>query len=431
MKKTLLIFIILIMAFMLVGCKKKTYEILYELDGGIHSSESVPATYTSESEEIILPIPTKEGFIFEGWYSSLTSDTEVKSIIKGSKGDKVFYAKWKEIDISINKTKTLTANELWLMEESKRNVTFNNNLISVDDPESLAIFNTKPIKITNFYQLVMSFNVLDLDEARVQFMVSIGNENQMSDWMTMGYWENNNHQSVTSQNNDFASVSIDTLTNKNVNDNTFIAVKFVVTPNGSTPKIKNISITTKPTKTTKVAFNDTNLKEITLDVPKINQMSIPTIGNVICSPTSLAMILQYYEKDVTATSVADIVYDRRWKAYGNWTLNASYAAEHDLNGRVEFVNDTSVLRDYILAGVPLALSIKTTSMTELINSPQAYPAGHLIVIVGFKKVEDTWYAVVNDPAVYNDNDVRREYKLEQLANVMSGYIYVVTTKDLN
>lgn len=431
MKETFLVFIIVLLMVVLVACKKKTYVILYELDGGTHEEESVPATYTSDSEEIILPVPTKEGFIFKGWYSSLTSETEIKSILKGSQGDKVFYARWKEVDIAINKTKTLTANNLWLMEESKRNVTFKNNLIAVGDSESLAIFNTKPMEITNFKELVMSWNVLDLDEARIQFMVAIGNENEMSDWMTMGYWEDNNHQSVASQNNDFASVSIDTLTNKNVSSNTFVAVRFVVTPNGSTPKIKNISLTTKPTSTSKVAFNEIDLKEITLDVPQINQMSIPTIGNRICSPTSLAMILKYYEKDVTATSVAEAVYDRRWKAYGNWALNASYAGHQGLNGRVEFVTSTTALRDYINAGIPLALSIKTTSKSQLTGSPMAYPSGHLIVLVGFTQINGVWHGVVNDPAVYNDNNVRRNYPLSQLANVMSGYIYVVSDKALS
>lgn len=431
MKKTLGVLTIIIMTLTLAACKTKTYNIFYELDGGTHVEESIPTTYTKDSEEIVLPIPSKRNFVFEGWYTASTNGVKVTAILKGSTGDKTFYARWKEASLSINQTKTLKADDLWLMQESVRNVTFKDNIIFVDDSDSLAILNTKPLDITNFYQLVMSWNVLDLGEARIQFMVSIGNENAMSDWMTMGYWESDKHASSTNQSNDFANVSIDTLTNKDVTNNNLVKVRFVVTPNGSSPKIKNISLTTKPTSTSKVTLDLTNLKETTLDVPKINQMSIPVIGSRICSPTSLAMILRYYEKDVSATSVADAVYDRRWKAYGNWTLNASYAAEYNLNGRVEYVNDTSILRDYINAGVPLALSIKTTSTSQLTNSPMPYLAGHLIVIVGFKEIEGTWYAVVNDPAVYKDEDVRREYSLEQLANVMSGYIYVVTNNNLS
>jgi len=48
----------------------------------------------------------------------------------------------------------------------------------------------------------------------------------------------------------------------------------------------------------------------------------------------------------------------------------------------------------------------------------------------FKKIDDTWYAIVNDPAEYEDSAVRREYLLTELLNAFSGYTYVVSTNPL-
>lgn len=53
-----------------------------------------PTFYTS-SENFTLPIPHKEGYIFEGWCENEDlSDTPVFEILQGSSTDKIYYAKW-------------------------------------------------------------------------------------------------------------------------------------------------------------------------------------------------------------------------------------------------------------------------------------------------------------------------------------------------
>lgn len=69
------------------------YTIAYHLDGGT-AGEDAPAVYTAESA-VTLVAPTKEGYIFKGWYTNeqLTGEP-VTELAAGSVGNKEFWAKW-------------------------------------------------------------------------------------------------------------------------------------------------------------------------------------------------------------------------------------------------------------------------------------------------------------------------------------------------
>ena len=100
MKKYFIIFFLLISLF-LVSCKSENknegngetnktptqktvvqtkYTISYDLDGGVCEEITGDATVEFESaSEITLPIPTKEGFTFEGWYEGNTKVTKIEN----------------------------------------------------------------------------------------------------------------------------------------------------------------------------------------------------------------------------------------------------------------------------------------------------------------------------------------------------------------
>ncbi len=70
----------------------KTYTIEFDTKGG-DIIEDKP--YTIESEDFSLPIPTKTGYNFGGWYSNMALEGETTSeITKGTTSNKYFYAKW-------------------------------------------------------------------------------------------------------------------------------------------------------------------------------------------------------------------------------------------------------------------------------------------------------------------------------------------------
>ena len=76
------------------------YDITYKIDGGILPAEAW-TEYTIE-DEYTLPQPQKEGLIFAGWYDNAELIGErVVRIVKGTTGDKEFWAKWDASGYSI------------------------------------------------------------------------------------------------------------------------------------------------------------------------------------------------------------------------------------------------------------------------------------------------------------------------------------------
>ena len=71
----------------------RKYNIKYNLNEGVETQN--PTKYSSSTPTFTLNIPTKEGFIFEGWTGTgLSKKTLQVTIEKGSSGDKEYTANW-------------------------------------------------------------------------------------------------------------------------------------------------------------------------------------------------------------------------------------------------------------------------------------------------------------------------------------------------
>ena len=73
------------------------YDVMYHLNGGTNA-ESNPEKYTIESADIELAAPSKDYYVFDGWYSDSAFSEKVEKISTGSYGNKEFYAKWKAVE---------------------------------------------------------------------------------------------------------------------------------------------------------------------------------------------------------------------------------------------------------------------------------------------------------------------------------------------
>jgi hypothetical protein len=328
-------------------------------------------------------------------------------------------------EIIINQTETLNASKLFECRETFSNLKFQDGGIYLLDNSIDGEYISQPLLVEHFQELVMSWNA-EIDEfSKITFSIAIGNETGFSDFFVMGYWTDEYKYSFANQEDEFGSVNIDVLKPKIDNVNR-IKLKILIkaTSNDAT-KIKNISLTMKQLDRA-VDINEIEWDESANDVPRYAQMGIPSIGSRICSPTSLAMILGYYGYNELPVDVATSVYDRGAGIYGNWSFNVSYAGGKDnLISRVEYISDLQVLNDYLVSGVPLALSIKTTDKSQLNHSLMAYSSGHLVVLTGIKFIDGEWYGITNDPAEYTEEAVQRQYLLSELLDAWKGYAYVV------
>ena len=79
---------------------KNDYQISYDLDGG-NVDAALTSVYNIDTDTITLPAPTKEGYSFSKWID-LDTNNEIKSIVKGTVGDKKLKALWVANSYKIN-----------------------------------------------------------------------------------------------------------------------------------------------------------------------------------------------------------------------------------------------------------------------------------------------------------------------------------------
>lgn len=334
--------------------------------------------------------------------------------------------------VLVEQTKTLNYLDLWEVRnvDETKGLKLNDLGIVLDDKDNLVRYESNEIPISEFSELVLSWNVKNLNDSQLVFFISVGNENGFSKFHAMGSFKEDQNRSISAEADEYASVNIDTLINKEEKNNLF-KLRVNITPNSNENLIlENITVTTKPLNNNLV-YDESLLINHLIDVDPLQQLSIPNIGNLICSPTSVTMVLNYYGYNFKQEEMAQKVYDYGRRIYGNWTFNASYAGSlESIYSRVEFIDDFNKVVNYIKNDVPVIFSITTTSLNDLEGSIMAFPAGHLIVLIGFEQIDGVWYGIFNDPAEYEDNKVMRKYKMEQVLNVWKQYTYIISDEDI-
>lgn len=290
---------------------------------------------------------------------------------------------------------------------------------------------TSPIILTDkFDELVASWNANTPENTNIELSLQVKIDDEWTMWYSYGKWSSNKDgRSVSNQSDKFGKMSIDTL--EILYGKYADAIRYKVelsrnNENTEIPSVKSIYMTLKTKeKGISVFAEDTNYL-VELDVPERSQMMVPEIGNVICSPTSLAMVLEYYGQNMQTTDVASNVLDNEVNIYGNWTYNASYAGSKGLDAYVARFESVDEIKKKISEGIPVIASIKTKSENTLVGAPQTYPSGHLIVIRGFTIKDGEEYVIVNDPASPEVENVRREYKLSGFKTAWSNMVYILS-----
>lgn len=154
-----------------------------------------------------------------------------------------------------------------------------------------------------------------------------------------------------------------------------------------------------------------------LPVPFLSQRSVgEEIGGRICSPTSVAMVVDYWTEARPLLEVAECAFDPRHDIYGNWPRNVQTAFSFGLEGWIARFNDWSDVRWEIAAGRPLVCSI-TVKPGELRGAPYESTAGHLLVLTGFDERGDV---LVNDPAAEDAEGGVTTYALDEFEKVWMG-----------
>jgi hypothetical protein len=164
-----------------------------------------------------------------------------------------------------------------------------------------------------------------------------------------------------------------------------------------------------------------------LPVPPRSQMSYPN-GEIICSPTSVSMLLAYWHARTGDARLAPFaersavlelvrqVYDPVFQGHGNWSFNTACASGYGLDAYVARLNGLAQIEPWLAAGVPVVISA-AWSDGELANAPIPASNGHLLVVVGF---DAHGRVIVADPRAESEGAVRRLYDPTQLEAAWQG-----------
>ena len=265
-------------------------------------------------------------------------------------------------------------------------------------------------------------------------------------WYNMGVWTSAQgsvkRHSVSGQADSDAYVDVDTLKiGRRVTPRTATAyqlkLRLFSASRASQPSVENAAVVVSGTPTTPGGLQPGNPAnwDTLLRVPECSQMVYPDGGEVWCSPTSVAMVLNYWQGQSGACAAGvraavSGVYDRIYDGHGNWPFNAAYAyaAGRGLEAYVTRFTSLAQAEEWVAAGVPVIMSI-SWRRGELAGAPVPVSNGHLVVLVGF---DTRGNPIINDPAAASNADVRRTYRRGQLEPAWlrgsGGTVYLIYPK---
>ena len=244
----------------------------------------------------------------------------------------------------------------------------------------------------NWDELIASWNAETPDGAYLKVEARAIYPAGPTKYYTMGLWSANTNryprESVLNQKDADGDVATDTLMLKRPCDRLQIRLT-LGGDQGQQPKLKFLGLQLTDTTVTPSALpsNPAALGK-TLPVPERSQMAY-TNGGVLCSPTTVSMIMAYWarqlnrpELDRDVPDIANAIYDAKWKGTGNWPFNTAYAGSYrGIRAYVTRLSDLAEVEDWIAAGIPVGLSV----CSDRLHHRGPGPNGHLIVCVGLHR----------------------------------------------
>jgi uncharacterized protein YvpB len=231
--------------------------------------------------------------------------------------------------------------------------------------------------------------------------------------------------SVNDQEDEYSEVITDTFIFKKPVQKFTLRVEVVPAEDGTQPELTDMSfILTGAQK--KPSPGGMSLWETLLDVPLRAQMSYEG-GGVLCSPTSVSMILGYWAKktskpelDNDVPVVQAGVFDPAWNGTGNWPFNVAFGgSQPGMTGYVTRFRSVQDIEAFVGYGVPIATSVSYGLLKGIGKQDND---GHLVVVVGFDKDGNP---IFNDPG---RNVVRMTYKradFEKAWGYSKNTVYVI------
>lgn len=152
---------------------------------------------------------------------------------------------------------------------------------------------------------------------------------------------------------------------------------------------------------------------VSLAVPSVSQMEAdPALAHRICSPTCVAMVLDYWRRPANVAALAREMFHPATDLYGVWPAAILVAARRGVAGYLLRFPDWDAAAWCLARGMPVIASVRYAA-GELTGSAASATPGHLLVLTGY----EDGVALVNDPAAPTAATVARRYSIDELRRV--------------
>jgi SepF-like predicted cell division protein (DUF552 family) len=310
--------------------------------------------------------------------------------------------------------------------------------------EKSGVYTSEVINTEQYKTLLLSCNADTPQETSLKVEVQVKVNGKWSKWLNWGnygaYIKSGSNLSIMED--DVASMDEDVLQIKG-SQNAATALRYKLTLETSkqdvSPSVRMVAASfrneAKPIAKLYEISGQQDLSNVdkVLDVPKFSQtVRDKNIAMNICSPTCVAMVMNYYGIDMTPEESAWGIYDNLGLMFGNWAFNCAYAGSYGLEAYTDFYNSLDDIKREILNGNPVIASVKYKSdesvggeLPVLHGAPIDKTEGHLVVVCGFTHENGKEYVVVNDPAAKDDNSVNVKYLASEFNNAWVKVVYVI------
>lgn len=270
---------------------------------------------------------------------------------------------------------------------------------------------------------------------------------QWSGWLSWGKWGTSVKRGSADTSETLAEVDTDTLIILGSKGETSSRIQLMAVLHSDdaavTPTLRQVCTTSKNTlEGQAIPTYHPNAgmelpEKVLLDTPCYSQMIRDSaIGSVICSPTSMTMLLNDRNSalDLLPEEVALREFDFNYQGFGNWPFTVAAAGAYGYSAYCHYA-DLDFVREELACGRSVAMSVRYSSRTTgnnpyLENGAAGDTSGHLIVIVGYETIDGVDYFYSNDSAATGDAScAHRRYRADQLETAWSGRLaYVVSAE---
>ena len=301
----------------------------------------------------------------------------------------------------------------------------------------------QPADCTGFYEL-KTFDTLIVSfcadtprgstvevEARIRLT-----DGRLTEWFSWGVWSPFADRHSKSSKGQLADLDTDTLT---LHEGLLgCAVQIRVTeneaPDTARPLLRRVVLAAKNSRIVceepSAASND-----VRVSAPCYSQMvRQPEISHVICSATTIAMLLNQKGENVLPEEIALHNYDSAYDGCGNWAFSTAIAASYGYDAYVRYATLDDLVEE-LRRGNAVGVSVSYTNKPEddtlpYIDGAPCRTPGHLIALCGFQTASNgKQYAIVHDPAAPENDTVERFYPLEQFMEAWSNRVTYIVHKE--